>query len=111
MRLRKTDNGGHQILLHNEPYLIIGAETHNSTFSSPTFMSTKWASLQEAGMNTVLGAVCWDQIEQVEGQFTFEQVDAVIEQARERQMHLILLWFGSFKNGERWNTPGPQYLW
>lgn len=99
--LRKTPEGGHQIVLHDRPYLVIGAEAHNSTFSSSRFMSDKWASLQEAGINTVLGAVCWDQIESTEGQFDFEQLDGIIAQARERQMHLILLWFGSFKNG-RW---------
>jgi beta-galactosidase GanA len=99
VRLHKTPEGGHQILLHNEPYLVIGAETHNSSFSSSKFMSDKWAPLQAAGINTILGAVCWDQIKQTEGQFDFEHLDGIIEQARDRKMHLILLWFGSFKNG------------
>ncbi|KAG7531210.1 hypothetical protein FFLO_04514 [Filobasidium floriforme] len=68
-------------------------------------MSDKWAPLQAAGINTILGAVCWDQIEQTEGQFDFEHLDGIIEQARDRKMHLILLWFGSFKNGQSSYVP------
>jgi len=79
---------------------MVAAEVHNSSFSSPEYMSERWAPLQAAGINTVLGAVCWDQVEPVEGKFDFSQLDGIISQAREHKMHIILLWFGSFKNGK-----------
>ena len=49
-------------------------------------------------MNTVLAPVYWDLIEPDEGRFDFSTVDQLIAQAREHQMRLVLLWFGSWKN-------------
>lgn len=50
-------------------------------------------------INTVLGCVTWEDIEPDEGNFDFAVLDGVIESARAHGLHLVLLWFGSFKNG------------
>jgi len=50
-------------------------------------------------INTVLGCVTWEDIEPDEGNFDFAVLDGVIERARAHGLHLVLLWFGSFKNG------------
>ncbi len=41
----------------------------------------------------------WEDIEPIEGQFDFSGLDQVILGAREHGLHLVLLCFGSFKNG------------
>lgn len=51
-------------------------------------------------MNTVLGSVSWEQIEPTEANFDFEALDQVLLDARKHGLHVVLLWFGSFKNGE-----------
>ena len=39
-------------------------------------------------------------MEPEEGKFDFALVDAQIQQARKRNMRLVLIWFGSWKNGD-----------
>ena len=50
-------------------------------------------------LNTVLAVVPWDIVEPVEGQFDFTLVNQIVEDARAHDLRLVLLWFGSWKNG------------
>jgi hypothetical protein len=93
-------NGGHQLTIDGKPFLCRAGELQNSSLSSPAFMRGIWPRLVEGNINTVLGAVGWEDIEPEEGVFFFDDLDEVIEQAREYGVKLILLWFGSHKNGE-----------
>ena len=63
-------------------------------------MNTVWQKLVDTNINTVLGCVTWEDIESTEGTFDFSELDRVIEGARAHGLHLVLLWFGSFKNGK-----------
>jgi beta-galactosidase GanA len=49
-------------------------------------------------MNTVLVPVYWELIEPSEGKFDFSSVTGMIQQARQRNLRVVLLWFGSWKN-------------
>lgn len=62
-------------------------------------MRDVWPKLKEQNVNTVLANASWDAIEPAEGCFDFSRLDQVIYDARRHGLHLILLWFGSFKNG------------
>lgn len=74
-------------------------ELQNSSMSSAKYMAETWPKLVEANFNTVLGSVAWEQIEPEEGKFNFTELDACLQGAREHGLRLVLLWFGSFKNG------------
>lgn len=89
----------HQLFVKGKPFLILGAELQNSSMTSAAYMRTVWQKLVDMHINTVLGCVCWESIEPIEGQFDFTKLDQVIYDARSHHLHLILLWFGSFKNG------------
>jgi hypothetical protein len=97
--LRKTKTSS-QLIVNGEPFLMLSAELHNSTLSSAKYMADDkiWQNMRDMHVNTLLGSVSWEQIEPVEGQFDFANLDAVILAAREHGMKLVLLWFGSFKN-------------
>jgi hypothetical protein len=97
--LRKTKTSS-QLIVNGEPFLMLSAELHNSTLSSAKFMADDgiWQNMKEMHINTLLGSVSWEQIEPVEGQFDFSNLDAVIRDARRHNMYLVLLWFASFKN-------------
>lgn len=79
---------------------MLGGELQNSSLSSAEYMSEVWPKMVATNVNTLLGSVSWEMIEPEEGKFDFEELDKVILGAREHDLHLILLWFGSFKNGE-----------
>lgn len=88
-----------QLIVKGEPMLVLACELSNSAASSPAYMKDYWPQLKEAGLNTVLATVTWEQVEPVEGQFDFSVVDQIIKDARANDLHLALLWFGSWKNG------------
>ncbi len=94
-----------QLMVDGKPYLIIGGELHNSTTSSITYTEPLWSQLDQMNLNTVLAAVTWQLFEPVEGQFDFEIIDYLIESAEKHDMRLIVIWFGSWKNGQSSYTP------
>lgn len=96
--LRKTGTT-QQLVVNDRPFLALAAELQNSSMTSAEFIGPIWQKLVDTNINTVLGCVTWEDIEPVEGQFNFTVLDKVILGARKHGLHLVLLWFGSFKNG------------
>lgn len=94
-----------QLIVNDEPYLMLAAELQNSALTSAKYMSEVWPKLVAANINTVLGCVSWEMIELEEGKFDFSELDKVIHDARQHDLHLVLLWFGSFKNGQIHENP------
>jgi len=63
------------------------------------YMEPMWEKLVALKLNTVLATVTWELVEPAEGQFDFSLVDGLLQGAREHDLKLVLLWFGSWKNG------------
>ncbi|TPX07213.1 uncharacterized protein E0L32_010916 [Thyridium curvatum] len=97
--LQRSDKGSVQLLVKGKPFLMLPGELHNSSLSSAKFMSQVWPKMKADHINTLLGSVTWEMIEPKEGHFDFKELDNVLEGAREHDMHLVLLWFGTYKNG------------
>jgi hypothetical protein len=95
-----------QLIVNGEPFLMLSGELHNSSLSSAAYMSTVWPTMKSMNINTLLGSVSWEMIEPIEGKFDFSELDKVIAGAREHDLHLVLLWFGSFKNALSTYVPG-----
>ncbi len=91
--------GATQLLVEGKPFLILAGEVHNSSSSSLEYMRPIWPRLRQMNLNTVLVPVSWDLMEPQEGQFDFTLVDGLIQEARRHNLRLVLLWFGSWKNG------------
>jgi len=49
--------------------------------------------------------VYWEQMEPARGTFDFTVVDALLQQARAHKTRLVLLWFGTWKNGKMHYVP------
>jgi len=107
-KLIKTPQGGHHLLLNDKPFFIQAGELQNSSFSSSEYMKPLWPRLIEDGVNTCFAGVHWCDIEPEEGKFDFDEFDKALLGARENGMRLILLWFGSFKNGKSSGTKSPS---
>ncbi|MEN9935774.1 MAG: hypothetical protein RLZZ387_2353 [Chloroflexota bacterium] len=88
-----------QLIVDGGPFLVLGGELHNSSASSLAYMRPVWPRLAALGLNTVLATVSWEQVEPEEGAFDFALVDGLLEEARAHGLRLVLLWFGSWKNG------------
>lgn len=88
-----------QLIVDGKPFLVIGGELHNSSSSSMEYMRPIWERMVALRLNTVLAAVFWELIEPEEGTFDFSLVDGLLQEARRHDLRLILLWFGSWKNG------------
>lgn len=57
-------------------------------------------------MNTVIASVSWEIIEPQEGKFDFTNVDSLILKARAKNLKLVFLWFGTWKNATSGYAPG-----
>ena len=88
-----------------KPFIALAGEAHNSSSSTAFYMQGVWEKAREQGMNTVLLPVTWDLVEPEEGTFDFRTQDEIIAQAREYDMHIIFLWFGSWKNAQCMYAP------
>ena len=98
-------NGIKQLYVNNEPFLIIGGELLNSSASSIEHMSDIWAHMKSLYVNTVFLPITWQQFEPEEGTFDYSLIDSHIKSAYDNNLKLVILWFGSWKNGESHYTP------
>lgn len=87
-----------QLIVHDQPFMIRGGELGNSTASNLDALSPHWKKFEAMNLNTLVAPVYWDLIEPEEGKYDFSLVDGLIHEARNHNMKLVLLWFGSWKN-------------
>jgi hypothetical protein len=87
-----------QLIVDGKPYLILGGELGNSSAGTATQAEIILPRLAKLHVNTVLIPVAWEQIEPAEGNFDFQILDHWMDVAHQQKMHLVLLWFGSWKN-------------
>ncbi len=97
-RITKSGDSG-QLIVDGKPYLILGGELGNSSAGTTAQAGSILPRLAAMHVNTVLMPVAWEQIEPAEGTYDFSILDHWIEDAREHHLHLVPLWFGSWKNG------------
>ena len=97
-RISKSGDSG-QLIVDGKPYLILAGELGNSSAGTAEQAESILPRLGAMHVNTVLMPVAWEQIEPAEGTFDFSILDHWIGVAREQHLHLVLLWFGSWKNG------------
>lgn len=100
------ENGKTSLIVDGKPFLMFAGELHNSSTGSAYQMRPIWEHLKGKNLNTVLAPVSWEMIEPGEGDFNFSVVDSMIAGARKENLKLIILWFGSWKNGKSTYVPG-----
>jgi hypothetical protein len=102
-RLVQKD-GRYALLVEGRPFLILGGQIHNSS-GWPSELPQVWQSLAALHANTVEAPVYWEQLEPQPGHFDFANVDRIVEGARAHNLHVVLLWFGTWKNGNMHYVP------
>lgn len=97
-------NGRFALIVGGQPFLMLGAQINNSS-SWPSEMPKVWPALEDMHVNTVEAPVYWETMEPEPGKFDFANVDILVNGAREHHLHLVLLWFGTWKNGQAHYVP------
>ena len=98
-------DGRHQLLVDGKPYFILGGQAHNSS-AWPGMLPQLWQSVAVLHANTLEVPLYWEQIEAQPGKFDFSVLDLLLTQARQHNVRLVLLWFGTWKNGSNHYMPG-----
>ena len=88
-----------RLVVGGKPMLLISGELHNSTCGGLEYMRPVWKRMAEKNLNCVIATVSWELTEPEKGKFDFTLVDSIITGAREAGLKLVLIWFGSWKNG------------
>ncbi|HVO10163.1 MAG TPA: DUF5597 domain-containing protein [Vicinamibacteria bacterium] len=103
-RLERAD-GAARLVVDGAPFLMLGAQAHNSSASDPAAIARFFEGVARLGANTAEAPVYWELVEPEPGRFDFRLVDTLLSQARAAGVRLVLLWFGSWKNGESHYAP------
>jgi hypothetical protein len=94
-----------QLIVDGKPFLVLGAEPPTSGGSNLEYLKYMLQVQADTHQNTSDIAVGWNWIEPQKGKYDFKIVDATIEDARQIGQRIVLVWFGSWKNGESQFAP------
>lgn len=102
-RLVQRD-GRYALIVDGVPFLMLGAQSNNSS-DWPATLPKVWPAIEYLHANTLETPIYWEQLESKPGQFDYSEVDLLLAQARQHHVHLVLLWFGTWKNRSQHSTP------
>lgn len=91
-------------MVDGAPFLMLGMQVNNSS-AWPVMLPKVWPAVEYLHANTVEIPVYWEQLEPRPGQFDYTVLDTLLVQARDHHVRLVLLWFGTWKNGSGHYTP------
>ena len=97
-------DGRYALFVDDAPYLMLGAQVHNSS-SWPAELPKVWPAMEYLHVNTVEVPVYWEQFEPRPGVYDTALIDTLLAEARQHQVHLVILWFGTWKNGSQHYMP------
>ncbi|HXJ93990.1 MAG TPA: DUF5597 domain-containing protein [Terriglobia bacterium] len=103
-RIERMGNQYH-FLVDGQPFLMLGAQAHNSSATSAEQIESFWKSLVAIHGNTGEVPLYWELIEPQPGKFDFHLIDDIVAGARRNGLRLVFLWFGTWKNGNMDYTP------
>jgi beta-galactosidase GanA len=102
-RIEQRD-GRYALMVDGAPYLMLGAQVNNSS-AWPAMLPKVWPAIEALHANTVEMPIYWEQFESSPGHFDDSVLLTLLQQARQHKVHLVLLWFGTWKNGSGHYTP------
>jgi beta-galactosidase GanA len=85
--------------VNGQPFFPLGGQARNSSGYSREESEAAFQAIRLINGNMLEIPVYWSQIEPQEGVYNFDSVDAMLLHARNYQVKLVLLWFGTWKNG------------
>lgn len=90
---------------YGNDFFSIGGQVNNSSAGSEEDMERAVKAIRQFHMNTIAVPIYWYQIEPVEQMYNFDQIDMILRIAQENELKVVLLWFGTWKNGASHYVP------
>jgi hypothetical protein len=94
-----------ELIVDGKPFLMLAGELHNSSSSTAEYFADAMLKAKTLHINTLIASIAWEQFEPKEGQLDYSMIDAIIKKAGENELKLVIIWFGSWKNGESSYAP------
>src|SRR3954453_22638527 len=94
----ERSGGKASLLVDGKPFIILGAQVNNSS-GWPSSIESLLSGAEAMLLNTLEVPVYWEDVEPEEGRFRFKTFDNIIRLARGHNIHLVMLGFGTWKNG------------
>ena len=88
-----------QFTVLGRPFFPVGGQAHNSTSYVLDDLRITFDAVRKLNGNSCALTICWDRFEPAEGEYDERYVTDIIDLARAEGLRLVLLWFGSWKNG------------
>ena len=88
-----------QFTVLGRPFFPVGGQAHNSTSYVLDDLRITFDAVRKLNGNSCAVTICWDRFEPAEGEYDERYVTDIIDLARAEGLRLVLLWFGSWKNG------------
>ncbi|MFA5753043.1 MAG: hypothetical protein WC910_08245, partial [Bacteroidales bacterium] len=98
------NNGRYALLVDGEPFFVFGGQSANSS-TWPNMLPGVWNTIESMHANTLEIPIYWEQFEPEPGKYDTSIVQMLLDQARERDVRLVLLWFATWKNGSNHYMP------
>ena len=100
------------LILSGQPYPVIYQELHEETTAHPEEIATNldetFDMARAQGVNTLGTMIYWKTFEKTPGDYDYAILDALIDKARSRNMHLSLILFFAWRNLQSYYLP--QYI-
>ncbi|MDH6305455.1 hypothetical protein M2459_001908 [Parabacteroides sp. PF5-5] len=97
-------DGRFALLVDGEPFFMFGGQSGNSS-TWPAMLPNVWNTIESMNANTLEIPIYWEQVEPQPGKYDFSMVQMLLDQARERNKRLVILWFATWKNGSNHYMP------
>jgi beta-galactosidase GanA len=95
---------GRHALFVDGAFLMLGAQVNNSS-AWPAVLPKVWPAIEYLHANTVEMPIYWEQFEPEPRRFDTSVLDTLLAEARRHEVRLVLLWFGTWKNGSAHYLP------
>ncbi len=92
-------NGGKVLFVAGRPFLILALQWDCDSCFAPEIMDPLFPEAAKMGCNTAVLPLYWREVEPREGEFDLSGLEHRIDMARRNGLRVVLVWFGSYKNG------------
>ena len=92
-------------MVAGKPFFPLGGQARNSSGYNQSESETAFRAVKLLRGNMLEIPVYWEQIEPEEGRYEFSSVDSLLASAKRHGIKLLLLWFGTWKNGNMEYVP------